>query len=524
MHLKLNSPGIWYQLHQNIEGKLNVIGLAVPGQPFIIAGHNDSIAWGITNVMVDDIDFYIEKLNEDSTKYLLDGEWKDLLINTEIIKTKEGEEIEKTLRFTHRGPIVNDFKRGTETPLSIHWLGNEMSSEIRSVFLLNRANNWIDFRDAVKTFNSVSQNIVYADVAGNIGLQCSAGVPVRAGNGIQIYPGDSSKYDWKGLVPFEELPFEFNPDRGYVSSANNKTVPDDYPYYISHWFATSDRIDRIREMLEEKQLLGTEDFEAMQRDVKSKKAEQLTPVFWEALKSETSFNDMEKEALKKLEEWNFELTRESVAASVFEILYRKVCENLIKDDLTPELFTTLKGQRILLENLIINILPEKLSGWIDDKTTNEKETFDDIVIRSFKETVADLTAEQGNNPENWKWGKIHTFTLEHPLGVVNILDKAFNLNKGPFEAPGSYHTVMPFSYSYNNLYKVFAGASQRHIFDVSNWDASKTVIPTGTSGIPASPFYLDQTEMYLNNQYHADPFSKTEVEKSAKFKMKILPK
>jgi penicillin G amidase len=523
MHLGLMSPGIWYQMHQNVKEKLNVTGLVLPGQPFVIAGHNDSVAWGMTNVMVDDIDFYVEKLSKDSTQYLLDGEWKDLLIKTEIIKTKEGEEFEKTLRFTHRGPIINDFRIGAEIPVSIRWLGNEMSNEIRTVFLLNRAKNWSDFRDAVKTFTSVSQNIVYADVAGNIGLQCSAGVPIRAGSGIQFYPGDSSKYDWTGLVPFEELPFEFNPERGYVSSANNKTAPDDYPHYISHWFATSDRIDRIREMLEEKQLLGTEDFEAMHRDVKSKKAEQMIPIFVAAIKSETSLNDSEKEAFKKLEEWNYELTRESVAASVFEILYRKVCENLIKDDLTPELFTALKGQRVLLENLIINILPEKSSGWIDDKKTPETETFEDIVIRSFKETVADLTAEQGNNPEDWKWGKIHTFTIGHPLGVVNILDKVFNLNKGPLEAPGSYHTVMPYSYSYNNLYEVNDGASHRHIFDVSNWDASKTIIPTGTSGIPASPFYLDQTEMYMNNQYHADPFSKAEVEKLAKFRMKLLP-
>ena len=523
MHLGLMSPGIWYQIHQNVEGKLNVIGLAVPGQPFVIAGHNDSIAWGMTNVAVDDLDFYVEKLNKDSTQYLLDGEWRDLLIKTEIIKTKEGEQIEKTLRFTHRGPIVNDFKSGADIPISIHWLGNEMSNEIRTVFLLNRAKNWNDFRDAVKTFTSVSQNIVYADVAGNIGLQCSAGVPIRAGSGIQFYPGDSSKYDWTGLVPFEELPFEFNPERGYVSSANNKTVPDDFPYYISHWFSTSDRIDRIREILEEKQLLGTEDFEAMHRDVKSKKAEQMTPIFVAAIKSVTSLNDTEKEALKKLEEWNFELTRESSAASVFEILYRKVCENLIKDDLSPELFIALKGQRILLENLILNIQSEKSSEWIDDKSTTRIESFDDIVIRSFKETIVDLTTEISVNTEDWKWGKIHTFTVGHPLGAVNILDKAFNLNKGPFEAPGSYHTVMPYSYSFNNLYKVNHGASHRHIFDISNWDASKTIIPTGTSGIPASEFYLNQTEMYMNNHYHADPFSKTEVEKLAKFRMKLLP-
>ena len=119
---------------------------------------------------------------------------------------------------------------------------------------------------------------------------------------------------------------------------------------------------------------------------------------------------------------------------------------------------------------------------------------------------------------------MHTLTIQHPLGVVSILDKVFNLNKGPFEVSGSYHTVCPYAYSYNNLYNANHGASHRHIFDVSNWDASKTIIPTGTSGIPASDFYMNQTEMYISNQYHADPFSKTEVEKAARFEMKLLPK
>jgi penicillin amidase len=478
----------------------------------------------MTNVMVDDLDFYAEKLNADSTKYLLDGEWRDLVVKTEYIKTKEGETVEKKLRFTHRGPIVNDFKKGSEVPVSIHWLGNEMSNEIRSVYLLNRARNWSDFREAVKTFISVSQNIVYADASGNIGLQCSAGVPVRAGNGIQVYPGDSSKYDWKGQVPFEELPYEYNPARGYVSSANNKTAPDSYPYYISHWFATPNRIDRIREMLEEKELLGSEDFKAMQSDVTSKQAEFFAPLFAAAIDSDPSLNDSEKEALKNLKEWNYALTRESVAASVFEILFRKVCENLLKDDLSPELFRVVKGQRVLLENLMMNILPEKTSEWIDDRSTSEKENFEAIVTRSFKETVADLIKERGLDKKNWQWGKIHTFTIAHALGSVNVLEKVFHLNRGPFGMPGSYHTVCPYSYGYNNLYKVNHGASHRHIFDTGNWDASETVIPTGVSGIPASEFYLNQTELYISNTYHADPFSKAGVERNAKYRMTLMPK
>ena len=523
MHLGLFAPGIWYQMHQVAEGTLNVTGLVLPGQPFVIGGHNDSIAWGMTNVTVDDLDYYAETLNEDSTKYLLDGQWKDLLIKEEIIKTKEGEEIRETLKFTHRGPIVNRVNRANKTTLSIRWIGNEMSDEIRTVFLLNRARNWEDFRDAVKTFKSVSQNIVYADVAGNIGLQASAGVPIREGTGIEIYPGNTSRYDWTGLVPFEELPYEFNPERGYVSSANNKTTPDDYPYYIGSWFAMPNRIDRIREMLEETDRHSIETFAQMHSDYTSKKAEKFTPVFVAAIETATDWNETRQEALNKLRNWNFILSRESQAASIFEILYRKTAENLIKDDLPDELFRSLMGTRILIENLMANILMVENSPWIDDQNTPETETWNDIVIRAFYETVAELTQELGPDVENWNWDKLHTFTVSHPLGVVKMLDKAFKLNRGPFGVPGSYHTVTPFSYSYNNLYHTNHGASHRHIYDLANWDASKTVIPTGTSGIPASQFYLDQTEMYLDNRYHADPFSRVEVLKETQFRMKLTP-
>jgi len=325
------------------------------------------------------------------------------------------------------------------------------------------------------------------------------------------------------LVPFEQLPYEFNPERGYVSSANNKTAPDDYPYYISHWYATPDRIDRIREMLEEKDKFGIADFQEMHGDFNSKLIGRMMPHFLPALKNCSEMTGIEKEAFEKLVSWDGNLTRESQATSVFEVLYRKILENFIKDDLSEKMFSDLKSSRMILENLMINILPEKTSEWIDDISTPEIETFDDLVIKSFKEAVAELTTMLGKNTDDWQWGKIHTFTLAHPMGSVEMLNKALQLNKGPFEMPGSFHTVCPYSYSYGNLYEVNHGASHRHIFDVSNWDASLTVIPTGTSGIPASDFYCDQTELYINNQYHEDPFSPENVRNAAVFEMKIIP-
>jgi len=523
MHLGLFAPGIWYQMHQVAGGTLNVTGLVLPGQPFVIVGHNDSIAWGMTNVMVDDLDFYSETLNSDSTKYLFNEKWEDLIIKDEIIKIKGGEEVRKKLLFTHRGPIVNEMKNSNEKPISIRWIGNEMSNEIRTVYKLNRAHNWNDFRDAVKTFKSVSQNIVYADVAGNIGLQTCAGVPIREGNGIQVYPGETNKFDWQGLVPFEQLPYEFNPERGYVSSANNKTAPDDYPYYISHWFATPDRIDRIRQMLEGKEKLGIPDFQAMHSDFNSALADRMMPHFLPALKNYSGRDETEKQAVDIFVSWDGILARESQATSLFEILYRNTLQNLVKDDVSEDLYNELKNSRTLLENLLMNILPDRTSSWIDDKSTPEKETFDDIVVRSFREAVNELTDKIGEGTDGWQWGKIHTFILGHPMGSVKILDIAFKMNRGPFEMPGSFHTLCPYSYSYGNLYNIDFGASHRHIFDLSNWDASKTVIATGTSGIPASDFYCDQTELYINNRYHADPFSRKEIEKAMVFEMKIQP-
>jgi len=523
MHLGIFSPGIWYQMHHVAKNSVNVTGVVLPGQPFVICGHNDSIAWGMTNTYTDNLDFYAETLNEDSTKYLLNGKWENLIIKEEKIKTKEGEEIDETLKFTHRGPLVNRFRQAEETALSIHWSGNEMSNEMRTIYLLNRANNWIDFRNAVKSFISISQNIIYADAVGNIGLQCCSGIPIREGKGINIYPGDTSRYDWTGMVPFEKLPFEFNPERGYVSSANNKTAPEDYPYYIGYWYDMPNRIDRIREMLEETEKSGIEDFCRMHADFKSKKAEKIVPEFLAALSSSPAWDEIQMEALDKLKEWDFVMTGKSQAASIFDILFIKVGENLIKDDLSPELFTAVKEKRVIIENLVRNILPGKDSPWIDDKNTPDKETFSDIVQRSFKETVDELTKLAGSDAEAWNWDKIHTLTISHPLGVVSILDKLFNLNRGPYGMPGSYHTVCPYSYSFDNQFKVNHAASHRHIYDFADWDKSRTIIPTGTSGIPASNFYLDQTRDYLANRYHSDPFSRSSVNKKSRFITTLKP-
>jgi len=194
MHLSLNIPGIWYQMHQVVEGKINVTGLALPCTPVIVCGHNDSIAWGMTNTYVDNVDFYEETINPvDSLQYRYNGKWLSFESVKTTVKTSDGDEYERTLLFTHRGPVVSSFKGFANKAVSMHWAGDEMSDEFRTVMGLNRAQNWDDFKSALKTFNSISQNVVYADKKGNIGLFCAAGIPIRKRDiGTGILPGDNS--------------------------------------------------------------------------------------------------------------------------------------------------------------------------------------------------------------------------------------------------------------------------------------------------------------------------------------------
>jgi len=522
MHLSLWIPGIWYQMHQVVPGKLDVTGVILPGQPLVVAGHNVRIAWGYTNVMTDDADFYEETINPaDSTLYRFNGEWKKLDIREEKIFIKGGDSVIRTNAFTHRGPVISDFKKTGARKISMRWNGMEPSNELRSIFLLNRAGNWEEFREALKTFVAVNQNVVYADVDGNIGMQSTIGLPVRKGTGTTLFPGDTDEFDWKGLVPFEELPYTYNPECGYVSSANNNTVGPDYPHYISSWFSLPYRADRILEMLNEKEKLSVDDFIRMQADHKSKMAGKFTPEFLNHILVNSLTGD-EKTALDKLAGWNLEFESESSPAAIFDLLYHAVLSRLAKDQMGDDLFTQFRRENVLVTNFMENILRDQSSTWCDDITTTERqETFSEMVTDAFKQTVADLTDQLGTNQAKWEWGKIHTFTIKHPMAQVKLINKLFGLSRGPYAVGGSFHTVHPFSYPLGDPAGVDDGSSQRHIYDLADWDRSLSVIPTGVCGVPASPYYCNQTEMYVKNLYHADVITRARIEARKQFRMEF---
>ena len=527
MHLKLSLPSIWYPMHQVVPGELNVTGVVLPGQPLIVCGHNEDIAWGMTNVTVDNIDFYEEKLNpDDSSQYIYKKQLLPIKYIEETIKLKGGGEQKKVIRYTHHGPIISDFNNtGSAKPISMKWIGSSIKSdEFRSIYLLNRAKNWKDFREALKTFRATSQNINYADKQGNIGLQCAAGIPIRKNNiPYTTSPGWIDSTEWDGYVPFEKLPYEYNPDRGYVSSANNKTV-EEYPYYIGNWFASRYRISRIREMLEKNDKITPEYMQHIQTDFHCKLAMHVCLKLKSLLKNNAEkLSTSEKKGLELLSSWNYNMAPESAEALVYSQTIVAFLRVSLEDELGHELYKEMASNNMLATSLFD-------ISWFDpewplhnNKLTKEKETLEENILKAYKEAIAYVENTLGDDPKKWQWGKVHQLTIKHPVGNVGIMDFAFNYNRGPYNMGGGKNTVSPFHYMFNDIEKVTHGPSQRHIFTIDDWDNSQTVIPGGISGHSVSPHYSDQLMLYLQGEYHPDYFSTKAVKLHAVSSGKFVP-
>ena len=275
--------------------------------------------------------------------------------------------------------------------------------------------------------------------------------------------------------------------------------------------------------MNEKEKLGIEDYKKMLGDHQSKHVELYLPDMINILSNATELSANEATALESLKNWDMVLTANCKATPVFEKLYLVLLKNLVYDELGEDFYQEFLGSGGINRDFFDHVWRNRQSSWVNNIHTTEEETFEDIMLQSFRETVQWLEENMGENPDKWEWGKIHQLTLAHPMGTVKILDRVFGMNKGPIAVGGSFNTVSPYSYSFRNTFAVNHGASQRHIYDLSDWDKSQVVIPTGTSGIPASKYYLDQTEMYVKNLYKTDAFTETEVISNARYVTKFMP-
>jgi penicillin amidase len=268
-------------------------------------------------------------------------------------------------------------------------------------------------------------------------------------------------------------------------------------------------------MLEEKEVFGTEDFKRMHRDQNSLFARIMTPVYLDALRDQASGEN--RAAYQVLEEWDYDMRASSSAALIFEIMWLELNRAMFQDEL-GEFYSQLAFSAIA-ENLIEKTRVTGQSLWCDDvNTQDKKESFQDNIRIAFQNSLDTITSLYGSDLSAWEWGKLHKVALIHPMGSVPIVDKLFKVNRGPYSIGGSSHTVCPYSYPEGESFVANHGASERHIFHTADWDRSLTVIPTGTSGVPASEHYLDQTPFYINNLYHSDHFSREAVEKNSLYR------
>ena len=251
-HLGIQMPSIWYENSLHAPG-WDVVGFIFPGVPGVVIGHNDRIAWGVTNVGPDAQDLYLEKLNpnNDPLQYEFEGEWEDVEVIEEVIKVNGGEDVVLEVRLTHHGPILNEVEEGINDVLAVRWVAHEPTKAVKALYLLDQAQNFDDFRAALEHWAIAPQNFIYADVDGNIGYQTPGWVPIRPNDdGLAPKPGWTGEHEWEGWIPYDEMPTLYNPDSGYIVTANNAVVDADYPYQLSLYWNDGDRAQRITDLIE----------------------------------------------------------------------------------------------------------------------------------------------------------------------------------------------------------------------------------------------------------------------------------
>ncbi|MBU7041209.1 MAG: penicillin acylase family protein [Theionarchaea archaeon] len=478
-HLSTTLPSLWYQVHM-VSPSYNVAGVTLPGTPCVLIGRNQRIAWGLTNTGADVIDFYVETLSEDGTTYFHQGTWHDVTQVQEVINIKGSSPRTLTVSVTGHGPILE--RDGKQ--FAVCWTGLQPTFEFEALLLINKASNYQQYEEGLTLFSVAAQNFVYADIYGNIAIRSTGRIPIRKkGTGRAPVDGASGDYDWTGYIPFEELPHAFNPDQGYLASANQIPVSLGYPYYLGFIWADRYRAERINTLLREKELLTMEDMIRIQSDIYDIPASIITPMIVEVI---TPQNDAEEEALHYLKTWDYNDERTQVAPLIYHTFLDNFMENIFHDEyeeagIPDAPYPTTET----LENML------KACGrtnFFDDVSTSEVETAQDIIQKSFQETIEQLVDQFTEDVTTWSYGQKHIFSLEHLIGSVVT---ALNYPQFPYD--GSSNTV-DVAWGWTSK----GGPSWREIID---FDHDLCMYPGGQSGNPFSRHYTDFVELWKESQY-----------------------
>ncbi|MGC9667213.1 penicillin acylase family protein [Planosporangium sp. 12N6] len=548
-HLGPSMPAIWFQIGLHCDCGLNVEGFSFSGLPGVVIGHNDRIAWGFTNLGPDVTDLYLEKVDGD--RYLVDGQWRDLDKRQETITVAGGKPVTVTVRTSKDGPLLSDASAelrgiGTAAPVTadgratdtaaktspgyavaLRWTALDPGRTAEAIFTLNNARGWSDFRRAAAQFEVPAQNLVYADVDGNIGYQSPGRIPVRGkGDGHWPAPGWDSAYEWKSFVPFDELPSVFNPEQGYVVTANQAVIDAAYPRFLTDDWSYGYRAQRIKDMIDGAGTrISVADVTRMQMDNRNGMAPALVPALLRA-----DLTGQAGRAQELLRGWDFQQPADgepgspeakgSAAAAYYNSVWRHLLLRTFDElpaDHRPD------GEDRWFE-VVRALLDDPASAWWDDRSTRARETRDEIVAAAMRDAYDELSQRLGGDPSTWRWGALHEITVRNQsFGTSGIAPIEWLFNVGPAPTSGGGSIVNATGWDARNGYQVDWVPSMRMVVDLSNLDTSRWVQLMGQSGHAFSPHYRDQFELWRTGGTLPMRWERATIAREAKHTLTLHP-
>ena len=546
-HLGPALPSVWYQVglrcaEQSPQCPFEVSGFSFAGMPGVVIGHNDRIAWGLTNLNTDVADLYVEKVNGD--QYWRNGALVDVVTSTETIRVAGGDDVELQIRSTAHGPIISGLSSdetaiaenpyvgvgGIPTPpadqlegeyaVSLQWTALQAGTAPQSVFAMNLARDFGEFRAAARFFDVPAQNLIYADVEGNIGYQTPGRLPIRgAGDGGLPQPGWDSAYDWRGFIPFDELPVAYNPPSGYIITANNAIVDESYPYAFGNDWDYGWRAARIEDLLQRKIAAGkltAEDMREIQADNE----------FWMGRRLSVAYADVQvpgegpQRALDLLSSWDTQGSADSSAAAYANVLW---------DELTLDLFVRGREHPVPLAHgrmfvVVDQLLSDPESPWWTNAELGVNGR-DEMLAKAAEQAYHRLVELQGDNPDRWNWGSLHAITLTHgTFGSSGVGAMEWLFNRGPYPVGGGTSATNATGWSLGTgSFATDWVPSMRMIVDLSDFDASRWNHLTGASGHAFHPNYTDQAATWKKAQLTPWAWSKDAVAASTTHTLTLSP-
>ncbi len=503
-HLDLTLPSIWYQIQLQAPG-INAYGVSLPGAPGIIIGFNKDIAWGVTNVAADVLDFYQIKFKDNThQQYWYNNTWENTSKRFEKIKIRGGKTETDTVYYTHQGPVVYlqkaNYGRAGNVPVgsALRWIAHDKSNELMTFYYLNRGKNYADYRKALTFYTAPAQNFVFASNQNDIAITPNGKFPLKwKGQGKFILDGSDPSNDWQGWIPAAQNPTVKNPPRNFVSSANQSSTDPSYPYYINWEFAPYERGKRINDRLTVMNKANVDSMRNLQMDTYSIAAQNLLPNLLPIV-DQSSLNATQKEAFNTVTKWNKFFEAKETGASIFDLWTKRLFYNIWNDEFTikdiPMRYPT-RDRSIQL------IQKEPNSVWYDNINTKNKETLSDLVNESFKYTCDSLERKYGSIGKNWFWGNVKGSNVPHLAKIPGFGSKKLDIG-------GGKSTV--------NALSETNGPSWRMVVELGKMPKGHGVYPGGQSGNPGSPYYDNMVDTWAQGKLYDLFFMQSQNDQSGK--------